>query len=174
MREKSDAYFMELALKEARKSLLAGGIPVGAVVVAGDEVIAFGRRHLHDDAYLDHAEIRALRAAYRRIGGAGKNITVYTTLEPCVMCFGAMLHGQIKKLVYALEDPFGGATGMKPSMLPPRNKKQYPKIKKGILRAESMKLFRNFLKKTNNPFWRNKKNPLVRIMAKGDRRQSPL
>jgi tRNA(adenine34) deaminase len=106
-----DEEFMRLALAEAEKALLAGEVPVGAVVVRGGEVIASahnGPVGLKDPSA--HAEILALRRAAAaegnyRLAGA----TLYVTIEPCLMCAGALIHARVSRLVFGAPDPKGGA-----------------------------------------------------------------
>lgn len=102
---------MNLALEEARAAAEAGEVPVGAVVVRDNEVIArSGNRTIRDCDPTAHAEICALREAARivsnyRLAGA----TLYVTIEPCAMCAGAMVQARIARLVYGADDPKGGA-----------------------------------------------------------------
>jgi tRNA(adenine34) deaminase len=106
-----DEEFMTLALAEAEKALLAGEVPVGAVVVRGGEVIASahnGPVGLKDPSA--HAEILALRRAAAAEGNyrlAG--VTLYVTIEPCLMCAGALVHARVSRLVFGAPDPKGGA-----------------------------------------------------------------
>jgi tRNA(adenine34) deaminase len=106
-----DEEFMRLALAEAEKALLAGEVPVGAVVVRGGEVIASahnGPVGLKDPSA--HAEILALRRAAAAEGNyrlAG--VTLYVTIEPCLMCAGALIHARVSRLVFGAPDPKGGA-----------------------------------------------------------------
>jgi tRNA(adenine34) deaminase len=110
----NDVEMMELAIAEARAAEAAGEVPVGAVIVsAAGEVIARGdNRVLRSSDPTAHSEIVALRAAgvvlgnYRLVG-----CTLYSTLEPCAMCAGAILHARIARLVYATADPKAGACG---------------------------------------------------------------
>jgi tRNA(adenine34) deaminase len=109
--ENDDDIFMELALEEARAARAAGEVPVGAVITCGNEILA--RAHnlpitLHDPSA--HAEIMAIRAAaqvmanYRIVG-----TTLYVTLEPCVMCCGAIVQARIGRLVFGARDTKSGA-----------------------------------------------------------------
>jgi tRNA(adenine34) deaminase len=106
-----DEKFMRLALAEAEKALQAGEVPVGAVVVRGGEVIASahnGPVGLKDPSA--HAEILALRRAAAEEGNyriAGT--TLYVTIEPCLMCAGALIHARVSRLVFGATDPKGGA-----------------------------------------------------------------
>jgi tRNA(adenine34) deaminase len=106
-----DEQFMRLALAEAEKALQGGEVPVGAVVIRGDEVIASahnGPVGLKDPSA--HAEILALRRAASAEGNyrlAGT--TLYVTIEPCLMCAGALIHARVSRLVFGAMDPKGGA-----------------------------------------------------------------
>ena len=106
-----DESFMRLALAEAEKALLAGEVPVGAVVVRGDEVIASahnGPVGLKDPSA--HAEILALRRAAEAVGNYRlAETTLYVTIEPCLMCAGALIHARVSRLVFGAQDPKGGA-----------------------------------------------------------------
>lgn len=104
---------MRLALEHAAAAEASGEVPVGAVLVRGDEVVATGANHpiaSHDPTA--HAEIEALRAggkalnSYRLTG-----TTLYVTLEPCVMCAAAIVHARVQRLVFGAWDPRAGATG---------------------------------------------------------------
>ncbi len=106
-----DEQYMRRALAEARKALAAGEVPVGAVIVRGDEVIASAHNGpvcLSDPSA--HAEILALRRAAAAEGNyrlAGT--TLYVTIEPCLMCAGALVHARVARLVFGATDPKGGA-----------------------------------------------------------------
>ena len=105
-----DARFLDLALEEARRAADAGEVPIGAVVVLAGRVI--GRAHNAPIALKDptaHAEILALRAAARELGNYRlEGATLYTTVEPCVMCCGAVVHARVARLVYGATDPKAG------------------------------------------------------------------
>jgi len=107
----SDSDFMETALEEARAAAAAGEVPVGAVLVLDEKLIArSGNRTIRDGDPTAHAEIVVLREAARllanhRLPGA----VLYVTLEPCLMCAGAMIQARIARLVYGADDPKGGA-----------------------------------------------------------------
>jgi len=110
-----DARYVDLALVEARRAADAGEVPIGAVVVLDGMVIA--RAHnapitLHDPTA--HAEVLALRAAARETGNYRlERTSVYTTVEPCLMCCGALVHARVARLVYGAADPkAGGAASL--------------------------------------------------------------
>ena len=107
-----DSYYMGEALKQARQALTAGEVPVGAVLVGeGGEILA--RAHNRPLGLNDptaHAEVLALRAAAQRLGNYRlPGLSLYVTIEPCLMCLGAVLTARLKRLVFGAADPKGGA-----------------------------------------------------------------
>ena len=106
-----DARYVDLALVEARRAAAAGEVPIGAVVVLDGRVIA--RAHNAPITLRDptaHAEVLALRAAARETGNYRlERTSVYTTVEPCLMCCGALVHARVARLVYGAADPKAGA-----------------------------------------------------------------
>ncbi|MBI2383932.1 MAG: tRNA adenosine(34) deaminase TadA [Gammaproteobacteria bacterium] len=109
----ADLHWMRHALKLARRAQELGEVPVGAVLVRGDEVVAEGWNQpiaAHDPSA--HAEMVAMRAAARALKNYRLNgLTLYVTLEPCVMCAGAIIHARIERLVFGACDPKAGAVG---------------------------------------------------------------
>lgn len=108
-----DASYLREAIAQARAAEMDGEVPIGAIVVHKDSIIATGsNRVLRDSDPTAHAEVVALRAAGRALGNYRlEGCTLYTTLEPCAMCAGAILHARIARLVYAASDPKAGACG---------------------------------------------------------------
>ncbi len=106
-----DLYFMQLALAEARASAEAGEVPIGALLVQDGSVLArSGNRTIRDNDPTAHAEIVVIREGARLLGNYRlASTTLYVTLEPCAMCAGAMIQARIPRLVYAADDPKGGA-----------------------------------------------------------------
>lgn len=108
---KTDKQFIQHALMLAKKAESEGEVPVGAVIVCDNEIIAEGWNQpiqLHDPSA--HAEMMALRKAAQHIKNYRlKNTTLYVTLEPCAMCVGAMIHARIERLVFGAYDPKAGA-----------------------------------------------------------------
>src|SRR5215472_3626373 len=104
---RDDAYFMELALEQARAAGEAGEVPVGAVIVKNGKIVGRGQnRNLRDRDPTAHAEIVALRQAAEkadnhRLAGC----VMFATIEPCSMCAGAMIHARMERLVYGASDP---------------------------------------------------------------------
>lgn len=139
----SDNYFMNEALKEAQKAFDAGEIPVGAVVVSNNMVIARGHNlteRLND--VTAHAEILAITAAANYLGGKYlTGCTLYVTLEPCLMCAGALNWAQISKVVWGADDPKRGFSTFAPHPFHPRTS-----IGKNIKAAESAALIQAFFK----------------------------
>jgi tRNA(adenine34) deaminase len=137
----NDDYFMRQAYQEALKAYELGEIPVGAVVVVNQQVIA--RAHnlterLHD--VTAHAEMQAITAASEYLGGKYlKGCTLYVTLEPCVMCAGALYWSQLDKIVFAARDEKRGAGRF-------QNELYHPKtvISNGVMEEECGKLMRAF------------------------------
>ena len=118
----NDTFFMKQAYQEALKAFELGEIPVGAVVVANNQVIA--RAHNLTEQLNDvtaHAEIQAITAAANFLGGKYlQGCTLYVTLEPCVMCGGALYWSQIDKIVFAARDEKRGAGKISPSIYHPK------------------------------------------------------
>jgi tRNA(adenine34) deaminase len=113
MPPRSDVDFMRMALEQAALAQARGEVPVGAVLVRNDEVIAMGSNHpiaSHDPTA--HAEIGALRAGGLALSSYRlTDTTLYVTLEPCVMCASAIVHARVRRLVFGAWDPRAGAAG---------------------------------------------------------------
>ena len=141
-----DTYFMRKALQEAEVAYEKGEIPVGAVIVVKDRIIA--RTHNLTELLNDvtaHAEMQAITSAANFLGGKYLlNCTMYVTLEPCQMCAGALYWSQISKLVYGAEDKERGFTAM--------GTKLHPKtqVKSGVLAEESSALLKRFFIEKRN------------------------
>ncbi len=140
----SDEYFMKEALKEARKAFDRDEVPVGAVIVCNNQVIA--RTHNLTETLTDvtaHAEMQAFTAASGFIGGKYlKECVLYVTLEPCLMCAGASFWTQIGKIVFGAFDEKRGYSRLKKSILHPSTE-----VVSGILEVESKQLLQNFFAK---------------------------
>ncbi len=137
----SDEHFMGEAIKEAEKALEIGEVPVGAVVVCDNQIIA--RAHNLTERLKDvtaHAEMQAITAAADFLGGKYlKDCTLYVSLEPCLMCAGALMWAQISKVVYAAEDPKKGYSNFNDNVFHPKTI-----IVKGIKANESAFLLNEF------------------------------
>ena len=140
----SDEYFMKQALEEAHKAFDEDEIPVGAIVVCNNRIIA--RAHNLTERLNDvtaHAEMQAITAAANYLGGKYlKDCTLYVTLEPCNMCAGALAWSQISRIVYGASDKKRGFTAFSPSPLHPRTE-----LVTGILEEESASLVKSFFVK---------------------------
>lgn len=142
----TDIAFMRQALLEARKAEAAAEVPVGAVLVQDGQIIGRGHNLAlsnHDPSA--HAEIMALRDAGQtianyRLSGA----TLYVSLEPCIMCAGAILHGRVDRLVYAARDERFGAAGTQLNLLQSVFLNHRTSITAGVLAAESRQLLQSF------------------------------
>jgi tRNA(adenine34) deaminase len=142
----NDARFMRAALEEARAAAERGEVPVGAVLVIDDQIVArAGNRTIADCDPTAHAEVIALREASRRIGNyrlAGA--AIYVTIEPCAMCAGAMIHARIARLVYGAEDAKGGAVRSCFAVLDHRQLNHRVEVTAGILAEESAAVLKDF------------------------------
>ena len=144
----NDKYWMRRALQLAERAQIEGEVPVGAVLVMGDDCIGEGWNRsisAHDPSA--HAEIAALRAGAAllqnyRLPGA----TLYVTLEPCAMCAGAVILARIKRLVYATADPRTGAAGSVFNILESEQLNHRVELTGGILEQEAAKLLQTFFK----------------------------
>jgi len=159
MKKMTDEYFMEKALAQAEKAFLAGEFPVGCVIADKKNILATGFRHGTSGQYsneIDHAEIVALRALSENKAVDNANeLTLYCTMEPCLMCFGAILISGIHRIVYAYEDVMGGGTGCDLSGLPKLYKNANIIIVPHVLRRQSLELFKTFFAKPDNDYWEN-------------------
>jgi tRNA(adenine34) deaminase len=146
MSRRSDTDFMSLALDAARGAQAAGEVPVGAVLVHGDSVLATGaNRPIAGCDPTAHAEIEALRAGGQAMGSYRLNgTTLYVTLEPCVMCAAAIVHSRVSRLVFGAWDPKAGAAGstMNVFSLPSMNHRV--DVFGGVLMDESGRLLSDF------------------------------
>lgn len=147
MTPREDEKWMRMALAEAQKAADEGETPVGAVLVAGGELIAAGhnaREAKHD--VTSHAEMETIRAAASRKGDWRlSDMTLYVTLEPCPMCAGAILAARIPRVVYGAKDATAGAMGSVLN-LPRYPLGARPEVVSGILAEESRALLQSFFR----------------------------
>lgn len=140
----ADERYMRKALEEARRAFDADEIPVGAVVVCGDQIIARGHNlteMLHD--VTAHAEMQAITAAAEHLGGKYLDVcTLYVTVEPCIMCAGAIGWSQLGRLVYGASDPKRGYSYFAPKALHPKTK-----VVSGVLEEECGALMKEFFQR---------------------------
>lgn len=139
----SDEYFMRVALQLAQEAADAGEIPVGAVVVSHNRIIGKGfnqTERLHD--VTAHAEMLAISAASNYLQAKYlTDCTLYVTLEPCVMCAGALFWAQIGRVVIGADDDKRGYSRLQPPLLHPKTR-----IETGVLTKESQTLLKTFFK----------------------------
>jgi tRNA(adenine34) deaminase len=140
----TDEYFMREAMKEANKAFEIGEVPVGAIVVCQNKVIA--RAHNQTEKLTDataHAEMLAVTSAANYLGSKYLNeCTLYVTLEPCVMCAGALQWVQLQKLVFGAQDVQRGYSLAKSPLLHPKTE-----VVKGVKAIESKELLDKFFKR---------------------------
>jgi tRNA(adenine34) deaminase len=144
-----DIYFMRQALIEAAKAAAIDEVPVGAVIVNNDQIIAYGynRKETDCDATL-HAEMVAIRDACRALNSWRLlGCTLYVTLEPCAMCAGAMIQARIERLVYAAPDPKTGAAGSVLDLVRFEPFNHQMQVRSGILADGSSALLQDFFRK---------------------------
>jgi tRNA(adenine34) deaminase len=172
--ETHDERYMRLALDQAKIALSYEWIPVGALFVKDNVIVAHGRKTGLVHPLFDHAEhngcygaLHAGREGPRNLAG----VTVYATLEPCLVCMSMLMTTRVSRIVYGLDDPYGGGTFLLSSPgLPPRFQKERPVVEGGVLREESRLLLREFFvreRDTNSKNWSDHTNPLVKL-AMGD------
>lgn len=168
MQKELDMKYMRLAMDQGRLSLKRDLLPVGAVIVRDNCVLMQSHKIGIEHAHLDHAEKNGIEEWFaihpneKDLRGA----TIYTNLEPCLMCLGLMINVRISRIVYALEDSYGGGAGLltHPFHLPPRHRNDHPSIEWHMaLRAEARDLFREYFTTTKSLFWKNPENPLVKL-----------
>ena len=143
-----DTYFMEIALDHARDAAEAGEVPIGAVLVKDNLLIAadHNRREEVNDASA-HAEILVIRRAGKMLGGWRlSGCTMYVTLEPCPMCAGAMVQARIDRLVYGAADPKGGAAGTLYDIVRDQRLNHRLEVCSGILEEECAGLLQQFFR----------------------------
>ena len=142
-----DVYFMKKAFEEAQNAFEKGEVPVGAIIVFKDQIIA--RAHNLTETLNDvtaHAEMQAFTAAADFLGGKYLNeCTLYVTLEPCVMCAGASYWTQLKKVVYGASDLTRGFALHQKNLLHPKTE-----ISAGIMGKESSNLLQQFFQQKRN------------------------
>ena len=132
-----------MAIKEAEKAYKKGEVPVGAVAVMNGKIVA--KAHNSPISLKDptaHAEVLVMRKAGKKIGNYRlENLTIYTTLEPCIMCYGAMVNSRIKKLVFGADDPKGG---FRIFLANEKRLNHKIKIESGILSEECSEILKRF------------------------------
>ncbi|MCI5207872.1 MAG: nucleoside deaminase [Candidatus Electrothrix sp. ATG2] len=156
-RQQQDEQFMQQALTEARTALEDGEFPVGCVLVQDNEIIQSGRRRNSEGTVrneIDHAEMVTLRALLARQPELDcQKITVYSTMEPCLMCYTTLLLSGVRRFVWAYEDVMGGGTNLPLGQLAPLYQDMEVQLVPDILRQESLTLFGQFF--TRYSYWQD-------------------
>ncbi len=138
-----DKKFMSMAIEEAKKALKEKEVPIGAVIVCGSRII--GRGHNLVETLCDataHAEMQSITAAASALGGKYlKGCTLYVTVEPCVMCAGALAWSQIERVVYGADDPKRGYSTVGKNLLHPKTT-----VTRGVMQQECEVLMKEFFK----------------------------
>lgn len=149
--------FMGVALDEARQALAAGEFPVGCVLVADGRLVARGRRVNSAEGArneIDHAEVVTLRWLIAEQPGLDlETVTVYSTLEPCLMCYTTLLLSGVRSFVWAYEDVMGGGTNLPLPTLPPLYAGMRVRLLDRVLRNESLSLFQQFFR--TGTYWQD-------------------
>jgi tRNA(adenine34) deaminase len=145
----TDLELMRVALCEARAAEVAGEVPIGAAILFDGRIIARGQnRVMRDNDPTAHAEVVALRAAAHAIGNYRlTGCTLVSTLEPCAMCAGAMIHARIDRLLFAADDPKAGAAGSVLEVLNHPTLNHGLMLDRGLLAEESTALLREFFQR---------------------------
>ena len=140
--------YMEMALEEARLAEQVDEVPIGCVIVKDDKVIAKAHnlRETSNDP-LGHAETLAIKKASKVLGDWQLvNCELYVTIEPCIMCAGAIIQSRISKVIYGAPDLKGGAFGSSINVLEANNINHRPEVVSGILEKECTELIKNYFK----------------------------
>ena len=145
---KNDEYYMSAALHEAKKALKKNEVPVGAVVVLNGKIVSKGyNENISKSDPCAHAEITAIRLASKKLENYRlPGCKLYVTLEPCVMCAGAMVHSRIEKVIYGATDPKTGACGSVYDITGNKKLNHKVKVKGGVLQNECSSLLKAFFK----------------------------
>ena len=142
----NDLEYMHLAIVQAQAAALRGEVPIGALVVLEDRILAAaGNRTVTDCDPTAHAEIVALREAARKAGNHRLiGASIYVTIEPCAMCAGALVQARITRLIYGADEPKGGAIRTCMQVLDARGLNHRIEVVSGVLSEESVQLLQSF------------------------------
>jgi len=149
-------YYMNLAIVEAKKAAESDEVPVGAVVIdKSNHVIGYGHNcpiASHDPS--SHAEMNAIRMASKAVNNYRLvDTTLYVTLEPCIMCMGAIIHARIKRVVFSAKDPKWGAAVSLYQLADDRRLNHHPEIMSGIFEEQTKHLIRDFFINKRSILW---------------------
>ena len=140
--------YMKEALKEAKKAELIDEVPIGCVIVKDDKIIARGHNQREtNQSPIGHAEIIAINKASKKLKSWRlEGCDIYVTLEPCIMCSGAIIQSRISKVYYGASDPKGGALGSSINVLEAQNINHHPEVISGVLKDECSSIITNYFK----------------------------
>ena len=141
-----ELYFMERALAQAQKAYEEDEVPVGAVLIIDNEIVAEGHNQpISTNDPTSHAEINVIRKAAKELNNYRlENSSIYVTLEPCLMCCGAMIHARIENLIFSTKDPKSGAVVSNSRALDFNFTNHKINYSQGLLSEESSKLLKQF------------------------------
>ena len=147
-----DEQYMRLALQMAKKSKEINEVPVGAIVVVNNQIVSQSyNQPISQNDPTSHAEINALRMASENLGNYRlKDTTLYVTLEPCAMCYGAIVHARISRLVFGAYDPKTGVCGSSFNLHEQACFNHKPKITEGVLEENCSLILKDFFKERRN------------------------
>ena len=139
---------MKEALKEAKKAELIDEVPIGCVIVKDNKIIARGHNQREtNQSPIGHAEIIAINKASKKLKSWRlEGCDIYVTLEPCIMCSGAIIQSRINKVYYGASDPKGGALGSSINVLEANNINHHPEVISGVLKEECSSIITNYFK----------------------------
>lgn len=143
-----DEKYMYMAIMEAKKAREIGEVPIGAVIVFENEIIATGYNVRETtQSTLAHAELAAIKEANKKIGSWRlEDCTLYVTLEPCPMCAGAIIQSRIKRVVYGAKDPKAGCAGTLMNLLDENRFNHQAELTTGVLEEECSTLLTSFFR----------------------------
>lgn len=150
--------WMKAALEGAEEALGLGEFPVGCVMVSQNRIVSAGTRvnSRTDGNELDHAEIVALRSLSSLLPRIDySQVVVYSTMEPCLMCFSTLILNGIRTFVYGYEDVMGGGSSLDLNLLPPLYRAMKVNVIPGVCRQESLAIFKRFFLDKKNLYWRD-------------------
>ena len=149
--------FMAAALDQAAMAARQGDFPVGCVLVCNQQVAAAGfrRNSTGNPNEIDHAEIIALREYLDSQGADPGRTTLYSTMEPCLMCFSTLILSGIRTIVYGYEDVMGGGTRLRLADLPPLYADMEVTVIPHIMRKQCLQMFKDFFSDKKNDYWRD-------------------
>jgi len=148
----SDEQFMKLALQEAQKSKEMNEVPVGAIIVINGEVISKSHnKSISGNDPTSHAEINALRNAAKKVGNYRlTDASLYVTLEPCAMCYGAVVHARISRLIFGAYDSKTGVCGSSIKLHQQKCFNHIPELTEGVLKEDCSLILKDFFKERRN------------------------